>query len=507
MKKLRRIVLGAVLVGSIWAGVWSVRADDRAPVPSTEQIAKAEELIRDLFKSDYSKARTADRQALAYKLLQQAKETKDDPSARYVLLREARDIAARVGDATIAMEAAGEIATGYQVGAGAARAPAAEKLVAATSSSTAAATLTEMLLAAASAARTDGDADGEIELLKSAENAARKSRSVPLVSTARSRLKSAEGFKTESEKVKPFLETLKTKPDDGEANAAVGRFRCLFKNDWEGGLANLLKGSDDKLKEAAEKDKQAAEGGDTEQVAAGDAWYDLAGKADADVKGAMQARARHWYSGVVTNLTGITKARIEKRLGEVAPAAEASGDKPSMWGGIRKAVADGNIKKWNIVGGGFFKRPYLEIPADGAILVGFYYSTISGGKYPGAVQPIWMTAGGEVKGKPYGVVELGGRIQKTIAKPGYAVGALYTRGGGGFDQFKPIYMRIKGGGVDPDDQYDGPVVGGLGGSEGTLGGDGYFIVGIHGKYGDKAGNMGCLSIVSLTVKVGEDKPK
>jgi hypothetical protein len=507
MNILRHVVLGACVLGATCLAVSSVGADDRAPVPSSEEIAKAEELIRDLFKADYAKARTADRIALATKLLQQAKDTKDDPGARYVLLREARDIAAKVGEAALAMEAAGEMAAGYQVGVGAVRAAAADKLVAATSAPTAAATLAEMLLSAASAARTAGDAEGELDLLKAAESAARKSRNVPLVTTARNRLKGAEAFKTEAEKVKPHLDTLKTKPDDAEANFAVGRFRCLFKNDWEAGLPNLLKGSDEGLKGAAEKDKQAAEGGDTDQVAAGDVWYDLAAKADPEVKAAMQARAHHWYSGVVANLTGLTKARVEKRLGELAPATEVTTDKPSIWGGIRKAVAEGSIKKGNIVGGGFFRKPYTEIPEDGAILIGFYYSTIGGGKYPGAVQPIWLTASGEVKGKPYGVVERGARIQVTRAKPGYAVGALYTRGGGGFDQFKPIYMKIKGGGLDTEDKYDGPQVGGEGGSEGTLGGDGYFIVGIHGKYGDKNNNMGCLSIVSLTAKVGEDKPK
>jgi hypothetical protein len=505
MKILRCVVLRTVLMGA-GLGLSSLQADDRAAVPSKEEISKAEALVRDLFKAEYARTKTSDRLALAAKLLEQAKETKEEPAARYVLLREARDIAARAGDVTVAMDAADEIAGAYQVNTAAMRAATADRLVSVITTTTAATTLTDILLASAAEARSTDDFDGELALLKVADSAALKTRSVSLMSTVRARRKAAETFKSESDKVKAHLETLKTTPDDPAANLAVGRFRCLFKNDWPGGLANLAKGSDEKLKEAAEKDKQAAEGGDTEQLAAGDSWYDLAAKADPAVKAALQGRAHHWYSGVVANLTGLAKTRIEKRIEELAAATEARGDKVAMWAGIRKAIADKEIKKWFIVGGGFHRKEFTEIPEAGGILIGFYYSTASGGKYPGGVQPIWQTAGGEVKGKAYGTVERGAKVEVTRAKPGYAVGAIYVRGGGGFDQFKPIYMRIKGGGVDPEDKYEGPQVGGFGGNEGTVGGDGNFIIGLHGKLTDKNA-MGAMSVVTLTVKVGEDKPK
>ena len=83
------------------------RADDRTPAPSTEDAAKAEKLIKELFKADYAKVRTPDRVALAAKLLQQAGETTDDAASRFVLIREARDIAAKAGDSELALKAAG----------------------------------------------------------------------------------------------------------------------------------------------------------------------------------------------------------------------------------------------------------------------------------------------------------------------------------------------------------------------------------------------------------------
>jgi len=507
MRMLNRAALAPlVLLGAACFLISPARSDDRVPVPTKEEIKKAEDLIRELFGKDYRSAKVADRAALVEKLLAQAKETKDDPVARYVLLREARDISAKIGDATTAMQAAEEMAAGYQVGAGAVRAAVAETL-AMKATSTTAAGVADVLMTAASAARVGEDMDGEIALLKAAEKAARKSGNIGLVTTASKRLKMADTFKLESEKVKPHLETLKTKPDDAEANLAVGRFLCMFKTDWENGLANLMKGSDEKLKEAAEKDKAAQDGADAEQVTAGDIWYDMAAKADADIKPALQARARHWYATAVENLTGLTKTRVEKRIAELSPKEEvttvASGG-AVHWAAIRKAIANKDVKQWETVGAGFgnFSMPYLEVPPNGAILIGFYYTTVGRGNYPGAFQPIWLTAGGEVKGKAWGTTDASSTLQVTKAKAGYAVGALYTRGGGGFDAIQPIYMKIKDGGLDPTDKYEGAYIGGKGGGAGTFGGDGNFIVGIHGKLDPKKGNVGCLSVISLTVKAG-----
>ena len=89
--------------------------------------------------------------------------------------------------------------------------------------------------------------------------------------------------------------------------------------------------------------------------------------------------------------------------------------------------------------------------------------------------------------------------QVVKAKPGYAVGAIYVRGGGGFDAFKPIFMRVKDKGLDTKDSYEGPQVGGTGGGEGTVGGDGNFIIGLHGKANDQ-GKIEALSTVSLATE-------
>ena len=74
----------------------SVGADDRLAVPVGDELAKGLMNVREVFKADYAKTKVADRRALAAKLYQQGKATTDDASARYVLLLQARDIAAKV---------------------------------------------------------------------------------------------------------------------------------------------------------------------------------------------------------------------------------------------------------------------------------------------------------------------------------------------------------------------------------------------------------------------------
>src|SRR6185436_12631740 len=62
----------------------------RLPVPDDETIAKAKELVREIYKDDYSAAKKhVEKKTLATRLLDDAKKYTDDPPAVYVLLRAA----------------------------------------------------------------------------------------------------------------------------------------------------------------------------------------------------------------------------------------------------------------------------------------------------------------------------------------------------------------------------------------------------------------------------------
>ena len=107
-------------------------------------------------------------------------------------------------------------------------------------------------------------------------------------------------------------------PDDPEANAKLGRWRCLYKGDWAGGLSLLAKGNDEKLKAVAEREAKAPT--DAEQQAElADAWWDLSKAEGGIARDSLRQHAAEIYRAAMPNLaSALKKAAIEKRLAEVA---------------------------------------------------------------------------------------------------------------------------------------------------------------------------------------------
>src|SRR5688500_12324014 len=87
------------------------------PVPDSAAQAAAEKTVREVFDKQYLLARSdpAARAALARVLLLKADETLDDPAARFVLLRESRDLAANSGDAPTAVSALARLGRGFMI--------------------------------------------------------------------------------------------------------------------------------------------------------------------------------------------------------------------------------------------------------------------------------------------------------------------------------------------------------------------------------------------------------
>src|SRR4051812_48455791 len=105
--------LGLFALAILLSAPLASAADKPAPnstslygVPSEESIAAATKLIKQTSAQDYAAATSLPlRTALAQRLLKEAIETRDDTPARYVLLCESRDLAARAADAPTACRA------------------------------------------------------------------------------------------------------------------------------------------------------------------------------------------------------------------------------------------------------------------------------------------------------------------------------------------------------------------------------------------------------------------
>jgi hypothetical protein len=484
-----------VLAFAATVGPDLAQADSRPPVPDKAEVAEAEKLVKNLFKAEYAKTKAADRAALAAKLLEQAGDSKDDVKARYVLLREARDMAAKAGDHDVYLKAADEIAANYMISAAEARTAGVDVLVAVISADSAR-EAGQALLETVDGALGVGDFGSALKLLRATDALGRKSGSAPLTTAIGLRSKSLAVLRKEYEKIADAQKKLETTPTDEAANLLVGKFLCFVKNDWENGLPRLVLGSDGVLRSAAEKDSKAATGAATDKVEAAENWHKLAAPLDPLQKSNLDGRALFLFRASLDDSVGLAKIRVEKRIEELTKTTAApAGESLMKWSPIKNAVKDGNLKEWQILGGG--NKSFQEVPPTGAVLVGFRYSATTNNRIPDFLQAIYRGPKGEFNGAAAGTVNARTQILVTKAKAGYAVGAIYIRSGAWLDAIQPIFMKMTATGIDPNDSYKGVHFGGEGGSGTTLGGDGNFVVGIRGRV-DSNGHIQALSPVTMT---------
>src|SRR5262249_12897206 len=108
-------VLGILASGLI--GLPAHADGKKQAVPGAAARDKAESLIQEVFKEELAQAKgePAALRKLAAILLEQAHETKDDAAARFVLFRDAAELAAQAGDLNTATNCIGEAAQEFTV--------------------------------------------------------------------------------------------------------------------------------------------------------------------------------------------------------------------------------------------------------------------------------------------------------------------------------------------------------------------------------------------------------
>jgi hypothetical protein len=297
----------------------------------------------------------------------------------------------------------------------------------------------------------------------------------------------------------------------------LGKYHCFVCFDWEKGLPLLLKGDDAVLKDLATK-SLAAPNDAAALVEVGDAWWNAAEAARGKSKGEFQCGAQHWYTQVASVLTGLTRAKVDQRLKELdsvklevavakkapakspppkpapAPAGPQEGsfnsdpDRKQLPLNARLATHINVSQKGNQtvdtkqLGSG--ETPFRLFVPEGGLVIGLdivYFGSGGAKLYVGAFRGVMLTAKGKVVGPWHGVP--GNRDFLHIeAKPGYAVGGLRIKAGGGIDSLIVIFMKINGLQLDPSDSYTSDFYGGQGGNGPTdLGMDGSLVVGLFGK--------------------------
>ncbi|MBM79395.1 MAG: hypothetical protein CMJ78_02220 [Planctomycetaceae bacterium] len=144
--------------------------------------------------------------------------------------------------------------------------------------------------------------------------------------------------------------------------------------------------------------------------------------------------------------------------------------------------------------GGHRGGPFEELPAEPAVLIGFEYttSTFYGGHLTiKSLRPIFRSAKGELLGKRHGVPH--GKVRRIVAKEDYVVTGIIAKTGHRVDGFRVLFMKARGGVLNPDDVYRSEWLGGKGGGGETLcATNGAPIIGIYGRQGHDLDSIGFL---------------
>ena len=206
-----------------------------------------------MFKTEIQQAKTsADKVALAKRLLAQALDQTGDTAGQYVLMLGAKDLAATARDAQTAFQVVDQMAGVFEVDrfamktdilkdwAKEARTPEARKWV------------VEQMLAVGDEAVDAGSLEAAKELgtLATSKSGGLRDKNLTLELKAY-RQRFIEAGK-EIEELQEARAALAKDPKDPKASLVLGQYLCFSKGDWEKGLPLLAQGSDASLKGLAE---------------------------------------------------------------------------------------------------------------------------------------------------------------------------------------------------------------------------------------------------------------
>jgi hypothetical protein len=289
--------------------------DPRTAVPDAAAQAKAESLIKELYKDSFAQRDTANQLALARKLLEQAQQTKDDAAARYVLLREARDLAAQNGDVGLALQVVDALGT-FAVDPFEVKVTTLERVAKGTATPSAKRDLLEVTLASIENAFVTEQFDQAARLLKVAEATSAGLSNVPSVKQVAVYATELGSLRQTHAKTQAALVVLQSRPDDSAALEQIGRTACFLTGRWSQGIVSLARAKDSKLQAVAKQDI-ADPKEPMAQAEVGDGWWEHAQAEQGRVRTVMLWRAHHWYVRAEPGLAGLHKTRIQKRVADL----------------------------------------------------------------------------------------------------------------------------------------------------------------------------------------------
>jgi hypothetical protein len=279
------------------------------PVPHYAPQNKAELELHKRYTTEF-KDHTAEGELALAKTLRDASTADDDPAMKFVMLKEARDLAVFGGNFSDSFIAIDMIANTFDInahdmktsalalGMDGARLPPAD--------------LIEAYVTIANDELINKDVDLASKAMLVAYMVAHNSGDRGLMNHVKEASEPIDAAKREQTKAINAERTLQTHPDDPQANLIVGSYVCGQMERWKAGLPFLAKCGNAKLVAAAQGD--LANPADAAGMAdVGDAWWAVA-DADAIDPAPARRRAAWWYTQADPGLTGDRRKLAEERI-------------------------------------------------------------------------------------------------------------------------------------------------------------------------------------------------
>lgn len=306
---------------------------EKAPVPEAAAEKAAKKAIKKIFKKEFAKKKIYERLALARTLIQQGLDTEDDPTTRYVMFLEARDLAAKTGHADLTAEAIDQMAEYYDIDPIKMTLNSFKTVARSISRPEYEPMLCQAYLKLAQSAISLDRYKEAVKALSVTEILARKLKDVPLMTRARAQRSDVSRIQKEHNKLKTARKKLLENPDDPDANLRVGRFLCIVKGDWAGGLPLLAKGGDPALASLAQKELE-----DPSEAAAradlGDGWWNLSQDQKEALREHLRQRAVYWYKKALPELSGPRERKVKGLLSGLSVSFDLLEDEWSLSSGV-----------------------------------------------------------------------------------------------------------------------------------------------------------------------------
>lgn len=282
------------------------------PVPGGSAISGAEKLLKEVHGPALNRTSPAEMDALAQTLIGEARQA-ENAGEQWVLLREARDRAARAGDSMLAASAAAATAERFDLDPRALMSDVLSAL-AATSNPTPEAAAVELELARRCFSQAEFELAGKaLDAAKATARQAHNQTALEQVMLAAPSIESAvEAYRQAAS----ALQKLPAQPGDPALCEEVGRYDCFVLGDWAGGLPLLAKGSDAALKSLATRELGPAPS-PADSLALADGWIAEAVKDPADLA-SIHHHAEDWYHRAIERLEGLSRLAAEKHLQQLA---------------------------------------------------------------------------------------------------------------------------------------------------------------------------------------------